>query len=46
MTPKPAIQITLTPQQKEQIQKATGKPIASLKLEALEARTSPSLMNN
>jgi hypothetical protein len=46
MTPKPTLQITLTPEQKEQIRKATGKPITSLKLEALEERLSPSLTNN
>jgi hypothetical protein len=38
---QPTIQITLTPEQREQIQQATGKQVASLKLEALEARIAP-----
>jgi hypothetical protein len=46
MSPKPTLQIILTPQQQEQLQKATGKPITSLKLQALEERVSPSLCNN
>jgi hypothetical protein len=40
---KPAIQIALTPEQKEQVRQATGREITSLKLESLEARLAPGL---
>jgi hypothetical protein len=38
---KPTIQIPLTPAQQEQIRKATGKQVASLKLEPIENRLAP-----
>jgi hypothetical protein len=40
------IKITLTAEQKEQIKQATGKEIATLKLEALEARLAPMMQHN
>ena len=41
MANRPTVTLTLTPQQREQIAKATGKQVSSLKLEALEARLAP-----
>jgi len=43
---KPTIQITLTPEQKEQIQRTTGKEVTTLKLQPLEERFAPALMSN
>jgi hypothetical protein len=41
MADEPTIKIVLTPEQTEQIRKATGKEIRTLKLEVLEARLAP-----
>jgi hypothetical protein len=46
MTEKPMIKIPLTPEQKEQIEKQTGKKVATLRLQALEGRSAPALMSN
>jgi hypothetical protein len=45
---KPAIRIELTPEQKEQIRKATGKEVTAVKLQAdvLEERIAPGLDPN
>jgi len=46
MSEKPTVTIALTPEQKEQIWKQSGKEIATLKLEALETRLAPTLAAN
>jgi hypothetical protein len=46
MTKKQTMQITLTPAQQARIEQATGKHVARLKLEALEARVAPKLSAN
>jgi hypothetical protein len=46
MAEKPDIKINLTPEQQQQIQKATGKEIKRLKIEPLEDRLSPRLASN
>ena len=48
MTEKPSIQITLTPEQKEQLMKETGKNVTGVKLnlEELEARVAPRIVLN
>jgi Spy/CpxP family protein refolding chaperone len=43
---QPTIQITLTPEQKAQIQQATGKQVTALKLQTLEERCAPALIPN
>jgi hypothetical protein len=43
---KPTVTIELTPEQQEQIRKQSGKEIATLKLEALEARLAPRIVLN
>jgi hypothetical protein len=43
---KSTIQITLTPEQKQQIQRTTGREVTTLKLQPLEERCSPAIMNN
>jgi hypothetical protein len=43
---KPTIQIRLTPEQKEQVRRATGKEVTTLKLQPLEDRFAPALMSN
>ena len=46
MTEKQTVQITLTPAQQARIEQATGKQVATLKLEALEPRLAPKLSVN
>jgi hypothetical protein len=48
MKQPPTIQIDLTPEQKEQLRKLTGKEVPRLKLnlEQLEARVAPKLAGN
>jgi hypothetical protein len=48
MTEKPAITITLTPEQQEQVERVTGKkvPVLALKLESLEERLGPRIAVN
>jgi hypothetical protein len=46
MSGKPSTQITLTPEQKEQIPQATGKEVTALKLQPLEERFAPALVPN
>ena len=41
MANRPTVTLTLTPEQREQIEKTTGKQVATLKLEALEVRLAP-----
>jgi hypothetical protein len=43
MGEKPMVKLTLTPEQQTQIRDATGKEVATLKLEALEARLAPGM---
>jgi hypothetical protein len=46
MSEKPTVTIALTPEQKEQIWKQSGKEIATLKLEPLETRLAPRVILN
>ena len=46
MAEKPGVKIVLTPEQQEQVRKATGKQIRSVKLEWLEARLTPGNWGN
>jgi hypothetical protein len=48
MTEKPSIKITLTPEQKEQLKKETGKDVTGVKLnlKELEARVAPGIVLN
>jgi hypothetical protein len=46
MADKPTVKIILTPEQQEQIKQATGKQIATLKLEVLEQRLAPGIALN
>jgi hypothetical protein len=43
MADKPALKLTLTPEQREQIRKQTGKEVTRLKLEPLEGRLAPGM---
>ena len=48
MTPRPSLKIELTPEQREQIERSTGKHVTALELkpQALECRTTPRLIGN
>jgi hypothetical protein len=46
MAEKPNVKISLTPEQQQQIQQATGKEIKKLKIELLEDRLPPQLASN
>jgi hypothetical protein len=48
MTTRPNIRITLTPEQKEEVRKATGKEANAVELsvEELEERIAPSTLGN
>jgi hypothetical protein len=46
MANRPTVTLTLTPEQREQIEKTTGQQLATLKLEALDARIAPGVFLN
>jgi len=46
MAEKPTVTIALTPEQKEQIRKQSGKEVTTLKLEPLETRLAPRIIVN
>jgi hypothetical protein len=43
---RPTVQIALPPEQKEQVRQTTGKEVTTLRLQPLEERLAPALMND